>query len=85
MGLIEAAKKDRDPEAAQTAMEVVEAMVEPICFPSAPSCGKRVTVIPSTHVNGDATEHLRERRVAHEHVFRQYLERVDQPGVAGVS
>ena len=77
-GLVAAAEKDRDPEAAQTAMEVVEGMVAYL-FPVGAQLRQASDGDSDTHVNGDATEHLRERRVAHEHIFRQYLERTTSP------
>ena len=77
-GLVAAAEKDRDPEAARTAMEVVEGMVDYL-FPVGAQLRQAGDGDSDTHVNGDATEHLRERRVAHEHIFRQYLERTTSP------
>ena len=78
-GLIEAAKKDREWEATRTEKEVVEAMIHCL-FPA----GARLLQMGNgdseeSHANEDAAEHLAERRVAHEHVLRLYLERVTSP------
>ena len=68
-GLITAAANDPEPQIARTAREVVEAMVDYL-FP----VGARLRILSDGDsdpcVNDDAAEHLRERRVAHEHVFR---------------
>ena len=77
-GLIEAAEKDREREAARTAKEVVEAMIECL-FPVGARLRRVSDGASEPYANDDAAEHLRERRVAHEHVFRLYLERVTGP------
>ena len=78
-GLIEAAEKDREREAARTAKEVIEAMID--CLFPAGARLRRMSNGDSeeSHANEDAAEHLAERRVAHEHVLRLYLERVTSP------
>ena len=76
-GLIAATEKDREFEAARTAKDVVEAMLDYL-FPVGARL-RRMSDGPSElYMNDDATEHLRERRVAHEQILRLYLE-----GVAG--
>ena len=79
-GLITAAGKDRNPDAARTVGEVVEAMVSQL-FP----VGARLRMLSNgdsaPYVNDDAVKHLSERRVAHEHVLRLYLERVISEGL----
>ena len=77
-GLIAAAEKDREPEAARTAREVVEAMVDHL-FPVGTRLRNLSDGDSAPFANDDAAEHLRERRVAHEHVLRLYLERVASP------
>ena len=73
--LITVAGEDRNPEAARTADEVVKAMVGRL-FP----VGARLLILSdgdsAPYVNDDAAQHLSDRRVAHEHVLRLYLERV---------
>ena len=77
-GLITAAEKDPEPKAARTAREVVEAMVDYL-FP----VGARLRILSdgdsAPYANDDAAEHLSDRRVAHEHILRLYLERVASP------
>ena len=77
-GLITATENDREPEAVRTANDVVEAMIDNL-FP----VGARLRVSSdgdsAPYVNDDAAEHLSERRVAHHHVLRLYLERVTSP------
>ena len=77
-GLIAAAEKDREPEAARTAKEVVEALVGHL-FPVAARLRQMSDGASEPYVNDDAAQHLRERRVAHERVLRLYLERVTGP------
>ena len=77
-GLIEAAEKDREREADPTAKEVVEAMIYRL-FPAGARLRRMSNGDSESHANEDAAEHLRERRVAHEHVLRLYLERVVSP------
>ena len=77
-GLIVAAEKDREPETARKAREVVEAIVGHL-FP----VGARLRILSdgdsAPYANDDAAEHFSERRVAHEHIFRRYLERTTSP------
>ena len=77
-GLITAAEKDPESGAARTAKEVVEAMVEHL-FPVGARLRNLSDGDSAPYVNDDAEEHLSERRVAHEHVLRLYLERVASP------
>ena len=77
-GLIVAAEKDPEPGAARTAREVVEAMVDHL-FPVGARLRNSSDGDSAPYVNDDAQEHLSERRVAHEHVLRLYLERVASP------
>ena len=77
-GLIEAAKKDGECEADPTAEEVVEAMLERL-FPAGAELRRIGNVDSKSRFNENAAEHLTERRIAHEHVFRLYLERVVSP------
>ena len=79
-GLIEAAENDREREADPTAKEVVEAMIDCL-FPAGARLRRMSNGDSESHANEDAAEHLRERRVAHEHVLRLYLERVVSPGL----
>ena len=77
-GLIAATEKDREFEAARTAKDVVEAMLDYLFPVGARLC--RMSDGPSElYMNEDAAEHLKERRVAHEHVLRLYLECVVSP------
>ena len=77
-GLIAAAEKDREFEAARTAKDVVEAMLDHL-FPVGARL-RRMSDGPSElYMNEDAAEHLKECRVAHEHVLRLYLEGVVSP------
>ena len=77
-GLSTAAGKDRAAEAARTAREVVEATVDNL-FPVGAGLRSLSDGNSDPCVNHDAAKHLRERRVAHEHIFRRYLERTTSP------
>ena len=77
-GLITAAENDREPEAAWKAREVVEAMVGHL-FPVGARLRQLSDGDSAPYVNDDAAEHLRERRVAHEQIFRRYLEHSTSP------
>ena len=77
-GLIEANEKDREREGTRTAKEVVEAMIECL-FPAGAQLRGMSDGDSESHANQDAAKHLTERRVAHEHVLRLYLERVVNP------
>ena len=77
-GLIAATEKDLEFEAARTAKDVVEAMLDYL-FPVGARL-RRMSDGPSElYMNDDAAEHLRERRVAHEQIFRRYLEHSTSP------
>ena len=76
--LITAAEDDGEPEASRSAMEVVEAMVANL-FPVGARLRLSSDGDSDPYVNHDAAEHLRKRRVAHEHIFRRYLERTTSP------
>ena len=78
-GLIEAAEKDRKRETARTAKEVVDAMIDCLFPAGARLCRTSNGDSEESHANEGAAEHLAERRVAHEHVLRLYLERVTSP------
>ena len=83
--LIKAAENDRDPTAAWKAREVVESMLDHL-FPA----GARLRLLSDgdsekIYEDDDAEEHLEECRVAHEKVFRQYLEHTIQSATAGIS
>ena len=77
-GLITAAEKNREPETARTAREVVEAMIDHL-FP----VGARIRTMSdgesAPYANDDEAEHRTERRVAHDHILRRYLERTTSP------
>ena len=75
-GLIKAAKKDGKRKADPTAEQVVRAMVSCL-FPAGALLMSDSD--SEAHANEDAAENLTERRVAHEHVLRRYLERVVNP------
>ena len=79
-GLIVAAEKGREPEAARTGREVVGAKIDHL-FP----VGARLRTMSDgesvPYANDDGAEHLRERRVAHEHTLRRYLERTISPAL----
>ena len=77
-GLIAAAEADRELGAARTAKDVVQAMIDHL-FPVGARLRQMSDGDSSPCVNDDAAEHLSERRVAHEHVLRSYLERVASP------
>ena len=77
-GLIEVVRKDGKCEADPTAEEVVEAMLDRL-FPAGAELRRISNGNSKSRSNGTAAEHLTERRVAHEHVFRLYLERVVSP------
>ena len=77
-GLIEVAGANRECEAARTAREVTEAMLNCL-FPAGARLRRMSDGDSDPHVNEDAAEYLKERRVGHEHVFRRYLERVVSP------
>ena len=77
-GLILAAERGREGEVARTAREVVEAMIDRL-FPAGAKLMQLNNGDAERHVDEDVEEHLRERRVAHEHIFRFYLERVAGP------
>ena len=77
-GLIEAAVEDREGEAARTAREVIETMIDRL-FPAGARLQQTREGGPSSPVQQDVARHLTERRVAHEHVLRLYLERVAGP------
>ena len=77
-GLIEAVEKDLEREAALTAKEVIEAMIARL-FPAGARLRRMSIGDSESDANEDAAEHLTERRVAHEHVLRMYLERVTGP------
>ena len=77
-GLIEAGEKDREREGTRTAKEVVEAMVGCL-FPAGARLRQMSGGDSESHANEDAAEHLKKRRVAHEHVLRLYLEGVVSP------
>ena len=77
-GLSTAAGKDRAAEAARTAREVVEATVDNL-FPVGAGLRSLSDGNSDPCVNHDAAKHLRARRVAHEHIFRRYLERTTSP------
>ena len=76
-GVIAASGNDSDPGATRT-KAVVEAIVDHL-FP----VGARLRAMDHGDsdlcVNDSAAEHLSERRVAHEHIFRRYLERTATP------
>ena len=75
-GLIKATKKDGKRKADPTAEQVVRAMVSCL-FPAGALLMSDSD--SEAHANEDAAEYLTERRVAHEHVLRRYLERVVNP------
>ena len=77
-GLIEAVRKDGECEADPTAGEVVEAMLD-LLFPAGAELRRSSNGDSKSRLNERSAEHLTERRVAHEHVFRLYLERVVSP------
>ena len=77
-GLIEAAGKDREGEAARTAKEVIETMIDRL-FPAAVRLQQTREGGSSSYAQQDVARHLTERRVAHEHILRLYLERVAGP------
>ena len=77
--LIEATEKDRKRETARTAKEVVDAMIDCLFPAGARLCRTSNGDPEESHANERAAEHLAERRVAHEHVLRLYLERVTSP------
>ena len=77
-GLVEAVRKDGECEADSTAEEVVEAMLDRL-FPAGAELRRISNGDSKSRFNENAAEHLTERRVAHEHVFRLYLERVVSP------
>ena len=77
-GLIAAAKMNPEPEAARTAREVVEATVDHL-FPVGSRLRNLSDGDSGVYTNEDSTEDLSERRVAHEHVLRLYLESVAGP------
>ena len=71
-------KTGKDREGTRTAKEVVEAMVGCL-FPAGARLRQMSGGDSESHANEDAAEHLKERRVAHEHVLRLYLEGVVSP------
>ena len=77
-GLIAGTEIGQEVEAARTAKEVVEAMVEHL-FPVGARRRQMSDGDSDPYANDDAAVHLKERRVANEHVFRLYLERVVSP------
>lgn len=76
-GLIEATKNDGKREADPRA-EVVKAMLDCL-FPAGAQLRQTSDSGSESHANHEAAEHLAERRVAHEHVLRLYLEGVVNP------
>ena len=80
--LINAAKNDRESQTTLTAEEVIDAMIE-LLFPAGAQLRGSATditdVIGRAHDEADRT--LGKRRVAHEQVFRLYLEQVESPGL----
>ena len=76
--LIEATENDGEREADPTAEEVVKAMLDCL-FPVGAQLRQGSDGSSESHANHDAAEHLAERRVAHEHVLRLYLEGVVNP------
>ena len=77
-GLVATTEKDREFEAARTAKDVAEAMLDYL-FPVGARLRRMSDGASELYVNDDAAEHIRERRVAHEHVLRLYLESVTSP------
>lgn len=75
--LIEVTKNDGEREADPTA-EVVKAMLDCL-FPAGAQLRQTSDSGSESHANHEAAEHLAERRVAHEHVLRLYLEGVVNP------
>ena len=78
-GLYRAAKKDRDSEADRTAKEVVKSLLFNL-FPAAQLQDKGA-IAASDWAAEEAERLLGERRVAHEQVFRLYLEQVESPAL----
>ena len=76
--LIMAAGKKEEAEAARTAKGVVEAVISRL-FPAGNQLRRMSDDDSTPFVSDEAAEHLRERRVAHEHVLRLYLERAVGP------
>ena len=79
--LLAATERGREPEVARTARAVVRAMLDHL-FPVGAALRQSGDGDSEPHVNEDAAEHLMERRVAHDRVFRLYLERVIGPELA---
>ena len=77
-GLISAAEKEEEPEAARTGKAVVVSMIDRL-FPAGSQLLQMSDDDSSPYVNEDVTNQLSEGRVAHEHVLRLYLERVIGP------
>ena len=76
--LVEMAGTNRKSEAARTAREVIEAMLDCL-FPAGAELRRTSNSDSESHVTEDTGGYLRERRVAYEHVFRRYLEHVVNP------
>ena len=76
--LMEAVRKDGEYEADPTVEEVAEAMLYRL-FPAGAELRRSSSGVSKSHLHKVPAEHLTERRVAHEHVFRLYLERVVSP------
>ena len=77
-GLVEATKENKDYETARKARDVVLAMLKRL-FPVAERLREMAEGEHGVYANEDTEEILRDRRVAHEHVLRLYLERVVNP------
>ena len=76
-GVIAAAGNELDPDAVRT-KEIVGAMVDHL-FPVGARLRDMDHDDSDSCVNDNAAEHLNERRVANEHIFRRYLERTATP------
>ena len=76
--LISPAGKEEEAEAARTAKEVVISMIDRL-FPAGAQLRQMSDSDSEPYVNEGAAKHLTERRVAHEHVLRFYLERAVGP------
>ena len=77
-GLITVTETDRDLVASKRAREVVEVMIN-LLFPRGAWLRRISDGDAGTHENEDAAKQFGERRVAHEHILRLYLERVTSP------
>ena len=78
--LISAAEKEEEVEALQTAKAVVVSMIDRL-FPAGAQLRQMSENDSEPYMTEEASERLSQRRVAHEHVLRLYLERAVGPAL----